>query len=180
MARSKLQMALQAYALRYPDEGDVVVRFRALLDEHPRCFHNDCWAGHITGSAWVLHPQGGRVLLTHHKKLGRWLQLGGHSDGDEDTWQVATREAVEESGLQVHRLDDAVFDLDIHDIPARKNDPQHAHFDVRFAFVAQSADFSVTDESHALAWVPVDALQEYTDEWSVLRMAQKMAVLPTI
>ncbi len=177
MARSKLHNALEVYARRYPEEGEVVARFRALLDGYPRCFHNDCWAGHITGSAWVLHPDGDRVLLTHHRKLDRWLQLGGHSDGDEDTWRVAGREALEESGLQVRRLDDAVFDLDIHDIPARRDDPRHAHFDVRFAFIAASADFSVTDESHALAWVPIDALPNYTDEWSVLRMAEKMSTL---
>ena len=173
MVRSKLIDALDAYASRYADERDVVTRFFALLDGHERCFHNDCWAGHITGSAWVLHPKRDSVLLTHHKKLGRWLQLGGHSDGDADTWHVAAREAAEESGLAVTLLDDAIFDIDIHEIPARKGDPAHEHFDVRFVFHAADERFAVTEESHALAWVPLDEVSSYTDEWSVLRLVSK-------
>jgi 8-oxo-dGTP pyrophosphatase MutT (NUDIX family) len=114
------------------------------------------------------------VLLTHHRKLGRWLQLGGHSDGDPDTLGVAQTEASEESGLCVRPLSEAVFDLDVHEIPARKGDPAHWHFDVRFALqVTGSEDFRVSGESLDLAWVPIDRLGEYTDEASMLRMARK-------
>ena len=77
---------------------------------------------------------GDRVLLAHHRKLGRWLQPGGHSDGDPDTLAVALREAREESGLDVQALDDAIFDLDLHRIPARDREPAHLHFDVRSPF----------------------------------------------
>ena len=66
---------------------------------HPDCFERSCVPGHVTGSAWLVSHDRSRFLLTHHRKLGRWLQLGGHSDGDPDTAQVALREAREESGI---------------------------------------------------------------------------------
>ena len=75
---------------------------------------------------------GDRVLLAHHRELKRWLQPGGHSDGDPDTLPVALREAREESGLDVRALDNAVFDIDVHGIPARGGEPAHLYFDVRF------------------------------------------------
>jgi 8-oxo-dGTP pyrophosphatase MutT (NUDIX family) len=174
--RQRLLGLIDEYAHRYPDERAVVARFRELLAEHPRCFERDCWAGHITGSAWLVNPAGTHVLLTHHRKLGRWLQLGGHSDGDPDTLQVAIREAEEESGLAVKSLEDAILDLDVHPIPARKTDPEHFHFDVRFSFVALAESFSVSQESLELAWVEIDDLESHTDEPSMLRMAGKWKV----
>ena len=174
MHRELITRYLDDYALRCPDEGAVVDRFRRFVAEHARCFERDCWAGHITGSAWLLDGSGDRVLLTHHKKLDRWLQLGGHSDGDPDPRRVALKEATEESGLEVEVLDPIVFDLDVHEIPARRSDPAHFHFDVRFALRATGGDdFVVSDESHALAWVAVAELSRFTDEESMLRMAVK-------
>ena len=102
-----------------------------------------------------------------------WLQLGGHSDGDGDTRAVALREAEEESGLPVVMLGDDILDLDIHEIPARKQDPAHFHFDVRFACQARHRDFAVSDESMALAWAEIDGLERYTVEESILRMRDK-------
>ena len=178
MHRAPLLALLDGYGERFPDERDVLVRFREFVNTHERCFERDCWAGHITGSAWLLDRKRERVLLTHHKKLDRWLQLGGHSDGDANPLRVALREATEESGLAVAPIYDWVFDLDIHEIPARKNDPAHFHFDVRFALeVTSSEAFEVSDESHALAWVPIAGLAQFTDEESMLRMARKHPVL---
>jgi len=115
-----LQDRLRDYRGRHPEEASTVDRFRRLLREHDRCFHRDCWAGHITGSAWLVDAEGNDVLLTHHRKLDLWVQLGGHSGGDPDTPAVAHREAEEESGLDVEPLSPQIFDLDIHTIPARK------------------------------------------------------------
>lgn len=172
--QTKLLSYLKDYETRFPEESAVVARFEALAREHPRCFERDCWAGHITGSAWLVDSTRQRVLLTHHKKLDKWLQLGGHSDGDSDPLRVASREAQEESGLAVDRVVPWVFDLDVHEIPARKSDPAHYHFDVRFALVAVGGEaFQVSDESHALAWVQVDQLAQYTSETSMVRMADK-------
>ena len=94
-------------------EAATVARFDAFVDSHPDCFHRSCRGGHITGSAWVMDMAGERVLLAHHRKLGRWLQPGGHSDGNPDTLAVALREAREESGLNVRALDDAIFDINV-------------------------------------------------------------------
>lgn len=165
---------LAAYRRRYPDEPDAA-RLERFLDRQPRCFERDCFEdGHVTGSAWIVDATASRVLLTHHRKLGRWLQPGGHSDGDPDTPAVARREAEEESGLVVRPVDGAVLDVDIHTFPARGGDPEHLHYDVRFAFVIAGSDrFRVGPESLDLAWIRLDELPALTDEDSVLRMARK-------
>jgi 8-oxo-dGTP pyrophosphatase MutT (NUDIX family) len=176
---AELRDQIADYCRRHPAETAVARRFLALLDHHPRCFHRDCWTGHITGSAWLVDAGGTDVLLTHHRKLDLWVQLGGHSDGDPDTRSVAQREAEEESGLAVEPVSPRIFDLDIHPIPARKADPEHLHFDVRYAFVSRSGrDYRVSDESHDLAWVPIDEVHRYTTEESMLRMARKWSVRP--
>jgi len=171
--RQRLLELIDEYAGRCPGEAAVVSRFDDFVRGYERCFERDCWAGHITGSAWLVNAAGTHVLLTHHRKLQRWLQLGGHSDGDPDTLRVAHREASEESGLKVRSLDRAIFDLDVHEIPAAGSDPAHHHFDVRFTFVADSDAFRISEESLDLAWVPIDGIDAYSGEESVLRMARK-------
>ena len=111
MHRRKLLQYLDDYRLRFPQEAAVVDRFVAFVEDEPRCFERDCWRGHVTGSAWLVDPDRSAVLLTHHRKLNIWVQLGGHSDGDPDTLAVAQREAEEESGLQVSLLDPYVLSL---------------------------------------------------------------------
>lgn len=132
--------------------------------------------GHITGSAWVLHPKGDSVLLIHHKKLDRWLQPGGHVDEtDETIWATARRELVEETGLEdVTMPSNHVFDVDVHEIPARGEVPAHFHYDLRFLFQANSevlnADFS---EVKNIRWVPLLDLIGENVEQSIRRMALK-------
>ncbi len=173
MHRKGLRALLAAYRVRWPREADTVSRFEAFVDAHPDCFERTCRVGHITGSAWLVDSEGERALLTHHRKLGRWLQLGGHSDGDPDPLAVALREAREESGLAVRALDEAIFDLDVHRIPARGPEAAHLHYDVRFLLVAGSDRLRKNDESHALQWVPVNGVRTRSGEESVLRMARK-------
>ena len=173
MQRRKLQEALARYAQRHPDEQATVIRVTALLNDHPTCFERDCWPGHITGSAWLVDTSGTQLLLTHHRKLNMWLQLGGHSDGETDTAAVAKREALEESGLPVSLISDEIFDIDVHEIPARKDDPAHEHFDIRYMLQAQHNDFVVSAESIDLAGVSIEPLESYTDEESILRMRRK-------
>ncbi|CAN0163569.1 unnamed protein product [Chrysoparadoxa australica] len=116
------------------------------------------------------------VLLTHHAKLNRWLQLGGHCDGIADARFVALKEAYEESGLsRIRLLSDAVFDVDIHEIPARGSEPAHLHYDVRFLMQAEAGKITASAESHALAWVPLADLSHHTRAESVLRMARRLA-----
>ena len=156
-------------------------RFRALLHAAGNAaFDRAQFApGHVTASCWIVDTTGNRCLLTHHRKLDRWLQLGGHCDGDPDVVATALREAEEESGITGYTLlQPGIYDLDIHEIPARKSDPAHLHYDIRFVLQApENGSFTVSEESHDLAWVPINHLSEYTNEESVLRLAWKWAAI---
>ncbi len=173
--RQRLALAFARYADDYPDEpatGDFV---RLLRDNTP-VFSRSNLQEHFTGSAWLVSADGKRVLLTHHRKLGRWLQLGGHADGDEDLARVALREAEEESGLSDLVIDDPhIFDIDRHWIPARGDEPGHWHYDVRFIVRAtESEAFAISEESLELAWLAVEPIAQDSDaDNSLRRMAQK-------
>ena len=175
MHRIELLKKLAAYCETWPDEAETTQRFIHFVQTQPDCFERSLPIGHITGSAWLVNEAGTHVLLTHHRKLGMWLQLGGHADGNPDILDAALREATEESGLsRIEPVSTEIFDLDIHLIPARKNEAAHDHYDVRFAFRTSNAeDYIVSDESHDLAWVEMSALEKYTTEESMVRMAQK-------
>ena len=99
MSRKPLLALLRRYETAHPDEGECVGQVRSLVEAHADCFERTCLPGHVTASAWILSPDRKQVLLTRHRKLGRWLQLGGHADGDPDVLGVALREAREESGM---------------------------------------------------------------------------------
>ena len=175
MHRRPLLGAIAEYGQRYPEEHACVSRFAAFVQAHDNCFSRTLLPGHVTGSAWVVGPDRQTALLTHHRKLDIWVQLGGHSDDDPDTSAVALREAREESGLEDLALADArIFDLDIHSIPARGREPAHEHFDVRYVVLATAnMRFRVSAESKALAWVPLGELDRLTREASMLRMRDK-------
>lgn len=170
-----LAAALADYRRRHPGETPVVALFEALLADPGPVYERRRLAGHFTGSAWLVDRAGQRVLLTHHRKLGRWLQLGGHADGDANLAAVALKEAEEESGLADLVVEPVIFDLDRHAIPARGDEPEHWHYDVRFVVRATgSEDFAVGEESLDLAWKPVDGIvaDPAADE-SLRRMAEK-------
>lgn len=171
---ASLVHAFQQYAERWPDESDVD-RCAAWLREGKRPFHRESLEGHFTGSAWLVSADGRRVLLMLHRKLGRWLQPGGHADGEVDLAGVALREAEEETGLRDLQVLPGIFDVDAHRIPARGHEPEHWHYDVRHVVVARGSEaFVVNEESLALAWRPIDeiAAGESADE-SLRRMARK-------
>ncbi len=173
MNRRKLIAEIDAYAARFPGEAAKALRFREFVDCHPDCFERHCLPGHVTASAWIVDRRGIRVLLTHHRKLGRWLQPGGHSDGEPDSLLVALREAREETGLDLVACSDRPLDIDIHEIPASGAEPAHRHYDLRFAVTARSDVYRVSEESHDLAWVCLDAVETYTSEGSILRLRRK-------
>ncbi len=170
-----LESSLSAYARTWPDERELTAVFRALLDDAHDPFVRDRVAGHYTASAWLVDAAGERLLMTHHRKLDRWLQLGGHADGDRDLATVALREAEEESGLIDLVVSPEIFDLDRHWIPERGDVPGHWHYDVRYVVRATSSeDFAVSDESHALAWRDIAGLLEDPSiDPSIARMARK-------
>jgi 8-oxo-dGTP pyrophosphatase MutT (NUDIX family) len=180
MSRHDLHQQLEALDLAWPEELVHRERMLALL-EVPECFTRSCFPGHFTGSALVVSADGSRALLHHHKNLDRWLQFGGHCDGDEDVLRVAMREAIEESGIEgLIVTSRRPFDLDIHPIPAnlRRGEPAHEHFDVRFVFIApEDAVPKLSDESHELRWfspaemlaLPLDSgLRRLVAKWEAL------------
>lgn len=130
--------------------------------------------GHLTASSWIQSPCGEFVLLCFHRQAQRWLQLGGHVDGDGDLVRAAMREAQEESGIAAFDLVvPGVFDIDIHPIPARGDEPAHFHFDVRFLLRARSEEIVCSAESLELRWVKESSITSVTQEPSILRMAEK-------
>lgn len=172
---TRLHASLLDYRRRWPAEAATVNDFIALLDDVENPFMRERLAGHFTASAWLLHADGARVLLTHHRKLDRWLQLGGHADGDGDLQRVALKEAEEESGLEGLSVEAGIFDLDRHLIPQRKDVPAHWHYDVRYVVRAgEDAAFVVSDESHDLQWREIVGLMhDEAADASLRRMASK-------
>lgn len=181
MHRKPLLDLLARYRARHPDEAACVDRVRSLVALHPDCFERTCEPGHVTGSALVLDAERRRVLLVHHRKLDRWLQPGGHADGQTDVASVALAEAREETGLEdLVFLDDAggpfPIDVDVHRIPARRGEPEHEHHDVRYLLIAApGAVPRVSEESHDVRWFPLDlaALARIGADASLLRLVRK-------
>lgn len=156
----------------------MAARLAAFLAREPQAFGRDPATGHVTASAVVLDPARFAMVLTHHAALDRWLQLGGHCDGIHDPRFVALKEAYEESGLpRIDPLGGDIFDIDIHEIPASAIEPAHLHYDLRYLFTAARAPLRASAESRELAWVPLDALQDYTSAPSVLILRDKLARL---
>jgi 8-oxo-dGTP pyrophosphatase MutT (NUDIX family) len=147
-------------------------RMLAFIDEHPSDAHlRTCVPGHLTASALVVDAAGERVLLTHHRKLGRWLQLGGHCDGDANLAAVALREATEESGIADLAIDPVPIDVDIHTIPARKGELEHLHLDTRFLVRAPAgAAERASEESIDLRWFQRDEAESLEIDDSVRRL----------
>ena len=149
------------------------------LRKNHNCASADNLKGHITASAWVLSPDRTQTLLTHHRKLNRWLQLGGHVEGDATIQEAALREAVEEGGIaQLHLIEDSIFDIDVHLIPAKNEVADHYHYDIRFLFQAERIVFVVSNESNELAWINLSDMANLTSDESVLRMSRKSKAYP--
>ncbi|ALP52202.1 NUDIX hydrolase [Candidatus Tenderia electrophaga] len=179
MHRNFLQDKLNRHCPFDAAEADMLQQIIEFVARHEGCFERSLSIGHVTGSAWIVDHERTHVLLTHHRKLDRWLQLGGHSDGDGHTLNVALREGREESGLaQLQPLRDAIFDVDVHLIPARKDEAAHYHYDVRFLLEAdRRAPLTLSGESKDLAWVSLDDAQRLAPEPSIQRMVAKSRVL---
>ncbi|MFD8737211.1 NUDIX hydrolase [Streptomyces sp. NPDC059618] len=140
------------------------------LSEHPDGMWKACHAGHVTASALVIDPSRGRVLLTLHRKLRMWLQMGGHCEpGDPTLAAAALREATEESGVAgLTLLPGGPVTLDRHAIPA----PCHWHLDVQYAAIAPAdAVEAISDESLDLRWFAYDEVAEVADA-SVVRLLE--------
>lgn len=158
-----------------------VNQFNDFIRENPDCCERSLLIGHLTGSAWLVSNDGQRALLMHHRKLNRWLQPGGHADGNADLALVALREAIEETGLTNLQLEQEIYDVDLHRIPARGDEPEHWHYDVRFVVRAMGDEsFVQNEESLALAWFDIQKLANDGElDESIRRMARKWLELTT-
>jgi len=147
-----------------------------LLAYSPTAFSRSHYVpGHFTASLFILDGAG-RLLLHHHRRLDRWLQMGGHIEPDESPHDAALREGAEESGLDDLTLIGAIFDLDIHDIPAANGEPDHSHFDVRYLARTSHPEAAALDhtESQALAWVDLGRAAELLRGEESLRVLGKI------
>lgn len=142
---------------------------------NPDCFERSLKKGHITGSAWLVNQDNSKALLMHHAKLDLWVQLGGHCDGESDVLAVAIKEAQEESGINgIEAVSNEIFDIDVHKIPARKDEPEHYHYDIRFLLRVNSDEDVVQNrESKELRWISRNPKELPTDKRSVVRMFNK-------
>ncbi len=188
----KTWLTLPENILAKDREEDVLARFQLFLSQDRDHFRRSGAEGHFTASALFLNRDLSKVLLTLHAKLGKWLQLGGHADGDSDLSRVALTECREESGYsQVEFLDygqrmfslegniPLPFDWDIHLIPARKDEPEHLHYDVRFLVVTNQPekDLVISAESKDLRWIGLDEASKLTQEESMQRQFAKLRLV---
>jgi len=165
---------LEAHVPRDDTERRHLAHTLDFVGRTPACTSRLTLEGHVTASAWILSPDRRAALLTHHRKLDRWLQPGGHVEDDPSIQAAAVREAREESGILALALaDPAIFDVDVHLIPARKGEPDHFHFDLRFLIHSGTRDFAVGEESIDLAWVELASLARDETDPSILRMVRK-------
>lgn len=183
MNRSHLLTELRHFKPFDESESDSVAQTIALIENEPDAFQRHLKTGHVTGSALLVGFGGEKVLLMHHKGLDRWLQFGGHADGDENILRVAMRETAEESGIQnLTLLSDGIFDVDVHPIPERvsKNEAAHFHYDVRYLLYTEEKEFTLGDGGvMGLQWFDYEAAIANTTSVSARRMLDKWHALRT-
>lgn len=179
MNRTELLRQLRAHHASDAREIEMLKQITDFVRDNETCFDRNLKAGHLTGSAWIIDQDISHALLTHHARLGVWVQLGGHVEDDPDMLNAAWREAREESGLiNARPVSDHIFDVDVHEIPETPKVPAHLHYDLRFLFEADRvAKLTITAESKSLRWIALDEITEFTREESVLRMVRKTAML---
>ena len=177
-SRAKICKDLNSFAQKHPEQRGIADTMLQFICSTPDCFERSHAAGHITGSAWLVSPDGEKVLLTLHHKLQRWMQPGGHADGDSNPLRVALREAEEESGIiGISAISEEIFDIDIHLIPARPSsgETEHYHYDIRYLLKAPHSKYAISSESDDLAWWSFHDFEARKNELdgSVLRMAHR-------
>jgi 8-oxo-dGTP pyrophosphatase MutT (NUDIX family) len=169
------EQLLQLDLSERPEETEARRAMVELLETGRECFARDCFPAHFTGSALVVRADGREALLNHHRKLGRWMQFGGHCDGGEGVLEAAQREAREESGIEGLILaSPRPFDLDIHRIPARGDQPEHWHYDVRFVLIApEGAEARASAESVEVRWFTPEAMEALELDAGTRRLLRK-------
>ena len=179
MKRNSLKALLDSYSTSDQAESEMLQEIKNFVSANSECFERTLAAGHVTASGWIISNDKEEVLLMHHRKLDRWFQPGGHCDGDPDVIGVAKKEVEEETGLtHFALLQDGIFDVDIHLIPANSRDAAHFHYDIRFLFEASpSEELIINIESNDVKWVPVSQVENLNNSESMMRMVRKISAL---
>lgn len=155
----------------------MVERTRRFVAQHLNCFDRELLPGHVSGSSWVVNPARSHVLIMHHRKLDRWLQPGGHADGDPDMLRVVLKETAEEAGIDIKNvklLGERIFDVDVHTVHESSHDPRHTHYDVRFLVeIDDRLSVPGNAESHEIRWVSLDQVPRFNNALSLRRMVDK-------
>ena len=176
MQRNTLVQLLTNHQPFTPEETQFKQQMIKFINQNTDCFERTLLIGHITGSAWIVDKSHKFTLLTHHRKLDKWFQTGGHCDGNSNVLNVAIKEAMEETGLtDIQVINADIFDIDIHIIPERKGVFSHLHYDVRFLLEADMNEpLIISSESSNLAWVELSKVTQLNDSQSIMRMVSKM------
>ncbi|MES2796930.1 MAG: NUDIX hydrolase [Bacteroidota bacterium] len=175
MHRSPLLELLKSYSTHYLEEQEYKNRTIDFVVSEPDCFKRELIKGHITGSAMIVNQALTKTVLVLHAKINKWLQPGGHADGETDILMVAMKEAKEETGLNNLQIVSEILDIDVHTISARKLVPAHLHYDIRFLIIAdENEPFQISDESTDIQWISLDEVPQYNSENSLLRMVEKV------
>ena len=172
----KLLGSRYVFSVSSERDARTALAIEELCRNYPDPFGRSEDHGHITASALVVDRGLRHVLMTHHAKLGLWLPPGGHCDDDNDLVRVCRKEVFEETGHRdLEPLTEDILDIDIHAIPGMRGGREHLHYDVRFAFTADMAQpLVISAESRDLRWVPVEAIESYTDLPSILLIVKKL------
>lgn len=172
--RDSLLESLRTHAPADDSEADHLAEIVAFVGAQSAPFSRDTLEGHITASAFIVDPTRMFTLLVWHEKLARWLQPGGHcEESDSSTLAAAKREVEEETGLrhdQLRQVGDGVFDVDAHRIPARRDVPEHWHYDIRYLFEADRAAPTLPGAN----WVSNEQMLAHPHA-SLRRLAEKAA-----
>lgn len=180
MIRTQLSELLNQFQTTFSEEEAMLQRMKDLVTDTTKdCFsRNNFEPGHFTASAWIVNESKNKVLLLHHAKLNKWLQPGGHIDSGESVLDAAIREVNEETAVSILSYSPTIFDVDIHLIPARKTEPDHFHFDVRFLFVADDTQpLLISEESNDLKWIPIKEVLAFNPDRSIERLVLKCSPL---
>jgi len=175
MKRTKLLTLLDDYHPQDLQEINAKKQIINFVKENLDCFERTLEIGHVTASCWLLNYDRTKALLMHHKKLNKWVQLGGHCDGNSDVLEVAIKEAQEESGiLEIEPISNEIFDIDVHLSPATLKEKEHYHYDIRFLLgVTRNVDFVKNEESNELRWISKNIEELPTKQEAVVRMFKK-------
>ncbi len=175
MDREILTTKIKEYKTEYSAEATFIPRFVDLLKEK-NAFLRKNMKRHFTASAWIFNPYNKEVILIHHKKLSKWLQPGGHADGCENLYEVAQKEALEETGIiSIQNTFPEIFDIDIHTIPEYKNIPEHDHYDIRFLIIPENgSEIRKNNESNEVRWIKLNEVEKFAaNNISIKRMVEK-------